>query len=311
MNHADKPIFWIVTPSFNHLAWMKFCIASVADQAGDGTIVVHHHIQDACSTDGTAPWLAAYADHLRANPVPNYTFSFATEKDEGMYDAINRGWRRAPQNVDIVAHLNADEQYLEGALSRVAKTLIAQPKNDIWVADIVVIDKRGAYCCSRQVLVPFYWHTYLWVVGTFTAATFFRRSLLDRQQAYFDAGWKTIGDAVWVLDRLQQGARFKVIRQYVAAFADTGKNLALSPIATTERERLAAASPKWARAMKRVWLDHHRLRRLAHGLYRPRPFSYAIYRPENTDQRQSFQVQTPTPYWLTRLRRDRNTQCVY
>ena len=40
------------------------------------------------------------------------------EKDGGMYDAVNRGYRRAQG--DILAYLNCDEQYLPGALKTVA-----------------------------------------------------------------------------------------------------------------------------------------------------------------------------------------------
>ena len=39
------------------------------------------------------------------------------EKDSGMYDAVNRGFRRAQG--DILAYINCDEQYLPGALQAV------------------------------------------------------------------------------------------------------------------------------------------------------------------------------------------------
>jgi len=38
------------------------------------------------------------------------------EKDSGMYDASNRGLRRA--RGEILAYINCDEQYLPGALHR-------------------------------------------------------------------------------------------------------------------------------------------------------------------------------------------------
>ena len=39
------------------------------------------------------------------------------EKDQGMYDAVNRGFRRS--NGEVLAYLNCDEQYLPGALKAV------------------------------------------------------------------------------------------------------------------------------------------------------------------------------------------------
>ena len=73
--------FSIITPSFRNSNWLRLCIASVADQQG----VEHEHIvQDACSDDGTQEWL----------PHDTRVQAFI-EKDNGMYDAVNRGWRRS------------------------------------------------------------------------------------------------------------------------------------------------------------------------------------------------------------------------
>src|SRR5258706_14763161 len=92
----------IVTPSYRNSNWLKLCIASVADQGGD----VEHIVQDAGSDDGTLDWLL---HDKRVTPV--------VEKDQGMYDAINRGLKRS--RGEILAYLNCDEQYLPGALQAV------------------------------------------------------------------------------------------------------------------------------------------------------------------------------------------------
>ena len=83
----------IVTPSFRNSDWLKLCVASVADQVG---VEVEHIVQDALSDDGTQEWLA------RDRRVQAYF-----EKDAGMYDAVNRGWRRSKG--EILAYLNCDE----------------------------------------------------------------------------------------------------------------------------------------------------------------------------------------------------------
>ena len=88
--------FTIVTPSFRQLNWLKLCAASVDDQQG---VEVEHLIQDAQSGPELAQWVR---DHSRAR--------LFVESDTGMYDAINRGFRKATG--DIVAWLNCDEQYL-------------------------------------------------------------------------------------------------------------------------------------------------------------------------------------------------------
>src|SRR5712692_3814278 len=113
--------FSIITPSFRHSAWLKLCIASVADQHG---VEVEHIVQDAGSDDGTLDWLPR---DLRVKAF--------VEKDAGMYDAVNRGFRRATG--DILAYLNCDEQYLPGALKAVHDFFAEHPAADAVAADIV------------------------------------------------------------------------------------------------------------------------------------------------------------------------------
>src|SRR5947209_19202515 len=96
----SKLRFSIITPSFQGRQWLPLCIASVADQQG---VEVEHIVQDSCSGDGTEDLLRNYPN------VRPYV-----EKDEGMYDAVNRGFDRDAG--DILAYMNCDEQYLPGAL---------------------------------------------------------------------------------------------------------------------------------------------------------------------------------------------------
>src|ERR1700731_1356139 len=105
----------IITPSFRASKWLKLCIASVADQKG---VAFEHIVQDSCSDDGTQQWLSN---------DPRVTAFI--EKDNGMYDAINRGLRRA--SGEICAYLNCDEQYLPGTLAKVAKFFDTHPKLDV------------------------------------------------------------------------------------------------------------------------------------------------------------------------------------
>src|SRR3954464_10648572 len=97
--------FSIVTPSFRQLSWLKRAVRSVADQKG---VEVEHIIQDA----GTGPELETWVRE-------NSNAQLFVEKDNGMYDAVNRGLARAQG--EICAYLNCDEQYLPGTLEKVAQ----------------------------------------------------------------------------------------------------------------------------------------------------------------------------------------------
>jgi len=117
----------VITPSYKQLSWLKLCAASVADQAG---VEVEHIIQDA----GTGPELDAWA---AAQP----TIKLKVEPDSGMYDAINRGLKRATG--EICAYLNCDEQYLPGTLRMVADFFATHPEVDVLFGDAILIDGSG------------------------------------------------------------------------------------------------------------------------------------------------------------------------
>src|ERR1700694_5003916 len=114
----------VVTPSFKQLPWLKLCVASVADQVG---VEIEHIVQDA-GTGGDLEIWAASQPSLR----------LFVEPDAGMYDAINRGLRRATG--EICAYLNCDEQYLPGALQAVEKFFQSHPEVDMVFGDVVMVD---------------------------------------------------------------------------------------------------------------------------------------------------------------------------
>jgi len=224
--------FWIVTPSYNQLSWLKLCLASVRDQLRPN-IAVHHHVQDASSTDGTPEYLAEFS---RQPAIAGYGFSFTSEPDRGMYDAINRGWLLAPAGVDVIAHLNCDEQYLPEALKKVAEAFSRHPKADILLADMVVVDKDGGYICHRRSLRPHVWTSRFCCAG-FTATTFQRATVVQGKKVLFDTSWRNLGDKVWYNALHKAGCRFAVFNEMVSVFVDTGANLNWTEQGLREKQR--------------------------------------------------------------------------
>ncbi len=288
--------FWIVTPSFNQRQWLRLCMYSVRDQCAEAGITVHHHVQDGGSSDGTREFLKEYGERQDSGAMPGYSFSFSCARDEGMYDAINSGWRMAPLDCDILAHLNCDEQYLPAALVKVKEYCEHRPNLEILFGDVVVIDENGDYKGSRQIVKPGYYHTLTCYLGTLTAATFFRRHVLQSYDAWFDSSWRAAGDAVWIMNLLRRGAAMGKIGDYLSAFTYTGDNLSLSACSVSERARIRAMAPFWVRHTSLVWQALYRIRRLLHGFYRPKPFRYEIYTQSSGDKRQSFNVNLPRPF---------------
>ena len=105
--------FSIAMPVLNGGESLKRAVGSIRVQGDEDVEVL---LQDGGSTDGSREWAAERAG-----------VSFSGERDSGMYEAINRGWARSGGS--LLGHLNADEQYLPGALSRVRETFAAYPRD--------------------------------------------------------------------------------------------------------------------------------------------------------------------------------------
>jgi glycosyltransferase involved in cell wall biosynthesis len=276
--------FSIVTPSFRNSRWLKLCIASVADQPG---VACEHLVQDAGSDDGTLDWL----------PHDRRVRAFI-EKDSGMYDAINRGYRRAQG--DILAYLNCDEQYLPGALKAVGDYFEAHPEIEVALAGTIVTEADGRYTCHRHSLVPHPHH--IWFrFPMLTSSVFLRRRVISERGLFFDTRWRAIGDFHWALALLKNRVPMGVCDAFTSTFTETGKNFGLQPEAVREIETTTAMAPGWVRALKPAWVVHHRLRRLAAGHFSLKPTRYAIYTLDSPEQRVTFEVPKPTAVWWNRL----------
>jgi glycosyltransferase involved in cell wall biosynthesis len=276
--------FSIVTPSFRNSKWLKLCIASVADQQG---VELEHIVQDSCSDDGTQDWLPRDA-RVKA----------FIEKDGGMYDAVNRGYRRATG--DILAYLNCDEQYLPGALKTVHDFFEANPEIEVALAHSIVVDGEGKYICHRHLMTPHPWHVWF-RFPILTSSIFIRRKVIHGRGIFFDTRWRDLGDFHWVLALMKNKVPMAVCDSFTSVFADTGENMNLKPNAIREKAETDAMIPVWVKTLKQVWILQHRLRRLTAGHFNLKPVSYEIYTLQSPEVRVKFDVPKPTAVWWNRL----------
>lgn len=205
--------FSVITPTRNSLHKFKRCVGSVRGQTG---VAVEHIIQDACSTDGTPDWLAAQPDLLAYS-----------EPDAGMYDAINRGWRRSTG--DILSWLNSDEQYLPGTLAKVAQEFANNPAVDFIYGDALVVGAEGNLLAARREIRLSRTYIANSFLNAFSCTTFFRRRLLDAGVLQLDIRYRYAADMDLVLRLLESGIRYRKIDEYLGVFMIDGSNLSCHP----------------------------------------------------------------------------------
>jgi glycosyltransferase involved in cell wall biosynthesis len=227
-----------------------------------------------------------------------YSLTIYSEKDAGMYDAINKGLRRSTG--DICAYLNCDEQYLPGTLGWVADYFSHSTETEVLFGAAIITRADGSYVCDRRVMVPTRWHTMVsGNLSIFTSSTFFRRKSVIERGLLFDPQWRVCGDAVWALRFLEAGLRMEATHKPLSSFAETGVNMSASgnPRAADESRLLALTAPTAARAFKPAVLLDYRFRRWLSGAYALKPHSYAVYTAGEADRRQRFDVDRPSFRW--------------
>lgn len=251
----------VVTPSYQQLPYLRRCARSVEDQHGAFTL--EHLIQDGAGGTELEEWVAAQ--------------SFAKviiEPDRGMYDAINRGFKRA--DGDILAWLNCDEQYLPDTLQKVCKWFEAHPEHDILFGDVILVEPDGTPLAYRKAVQPLRGHIRSCFLPTFSAATFVRRRVID-QGHLLDTNYRAISDAVWIDELLGAGFRSGITNEALATFTMTGDNLGQSSISSEEGERWKMACRSQGFIKSQFWSILHRFRKFFAGAYRRREVDIAIY----------------------------------
>lgn len=107
--NKNSDFIFAITVCFNALGDLKETIKNVANFPN-----IKHIIIDGNSTDGTPEFLSNISERL---------YYFSSEKDEGIYDAMNKGWNAAPEG-SYVIFLGAGDTITSLPDSPITKDLI-------------------------------------------------------------------------------------------------------------------------------------------------------------------------------------------
>ncbi|MEI7909905.1 MAG: glycosyltransferase family 2 protein [Verrucomicrobiota bacterium] len=201
--------FTIVTASYNYGRFIGDCLASVAAQEG---VSFEHLVIDACSGDDTAAVVAGYPHAV-----------FVQERDRGMSDGINKGFRRARGK--WVMWLNADDRLKPGALRAVKEAADSLRGVDVIYGAWDFMDVAGKFM-RRMGMFPFHKHMLI-QYGCFIGSTacFYRRESTIDQGFLLDIDFKYCMDGEYYARLAVAGKRFAYLPLVLADFRLHGQSI--------------------------------------------------------------------------------------
>lgn len=115
--------------SFNSAATIRATIDSVLQQTNSN---IEHIIIDGGSTDGTVAIVRSYGSKIS---------QFVSEPDQGLYDAMNKGWMRATG--EFVAFLNSDDRYASTTVLRHVEQRLKDTGADALYGNLDLVNPSG------------------------------------------------------------------------------------------------------------------------------------------------------------------------
>lgn len=175
------PKISIVTVSYNQATYLETTIKSVLEQNYPN---LEYIIIDGGSTDGSLEIIKKYAHALAY---------YESAKDNGMYDALNKGFSRATG--DIMAWINSDDMYISNAFFVVAE-LFSKFQNINWLSGTPVgLDENNRIISIGSIRkwskYNYYLRDYRWIQQE---SVFWRKSLWLKAGGKIDDSLKLAGD---------------------------------------------------------------------------------------------------------------------
>jgi len=197
---AGKPTLSVITVVYNNARDIKRTLLSVINQTYKP---IEYIVIDGASTDGTTEIIGRYRDNIA---------KFISEKDEGIYDAMNKGLALATG--DYVLFMNsADEFY---AADTVDKVFASAPGADIYYGETEMMDIDGKILGRRRHQAPMQltWKSFKYGMSVSHQAIYIRRSLTRP----FDARYRLSADIDWILRAVKNAKKIVNVNDYVARY---------------------------------------------------------------------------------------------
>lgn len=233
--------FTIVTCTFNAASVLQRTLDSVRHQSyGD----VEHLILDGLSTDDTVKMAMAYKE--RSDKAENgHDITIISEKDGGLYDAMNKGIRHATGT--YIVFLNAGDTFpSKDTLETVAASVgEGEQLPGVLYGDTDIVDADGRFLRHRRLSPPrrLSWRSFKWGMLVCHQA-FYARTDIAKLTPY-NLNYRFSADVDWCIRIMKECAKQKLplrnVNEVVVNYLDGGLSIKNHKASLKERFRVMAS----------------------------------------------------------------------
>lgn len=195
----DYPLVSIITVVYNGAATIEQTIQSVINQTYQN---IEYIIIDGSSTDGTQDIVNRYKDNIAY---------FVSERDEGLYDAMNKGIRNA--SGDVIGIINSDDWYELDAVSKVVEAFVSDDEVGLVYGNVLVHDKEGGQRLAKPQELETMWYR----MAVSHPAVFIRKAVYEKH-GLFDLQRGIAADYELVLRLYSRNVVFQYVEDILAHF---------------------------------------------------------------------------------------------
>lgn len=209
----------IITITYNAEKWLEGTMLSILNQNNSD---FEYLIIDGKSTDNTVNIIKQYEQKIIQNEFPSFSINnlhWISEKDHGLYDAMNKGLRMAKG--EYVWFINAgDKVYDETTVNTIIDVVHQHPCCDVVYGQSLIIDENDTPLGERHKIAP----PILTKKSLLNGLVVCHQSILVRTSIapLYNLKYKLTADYDWVCNILSISKENRYIDQYLSKFMTSG-----------------------------------------------------------------------------------------
>lgn len=194
------PVLSVITVVYNNVADIGRTMLSVLNQT---YLNIEYIVVDGGSKDGTVDIIKQYEGQVA---------KFVSEKDNGIYDAMNKGLALATG--EYVIFMNSGDEFY--GKDTVEKVFATAPDADIYYGETEMVNSERQSLGRRRHKVPeqFNWRSFKYGMSVSHQAIYIKRKLVET----YNPKYQLSADIDWIISAAKKAYKIVKVDGYVAKY---------------------------------------------------------------------------------------------